>query len=406
LKLVLPASAATDFSALRPKSNARPLIAHVVYAFEQGGLENGVVNLINHLPEQEFDHAVISLTTASEEFCSRILRTNVQVIALERGGGQTYKAFGLLWSALSKLKPDIVHTRNISTLECQLLAMLLRVPVRIHGEHGWDVSDVDGTNVRYQKLRRVLKHLTHHQIALSRQITDYLRVKVGISQKNVTRICNGVDTVVFRPKLPGEREQFLQENGITWKPDDFIFGTVGRAKEIKNQLALCEVFVRLREAQPEFKMRAKLAIVGGGPLTASMVEYLRAHDALDSAWLPGGREDVPEVLRMLDLFVLPSHTEGISNAILEAMSTGMPVVAALVGGNPELVSDKVTGRLLKVNSVSSFAETILNYFVDKEVLLSQSHHARQHVVDNFSINKMVLEYATLYKRLLKLNVSV
>ena len=130
-----------------------PRIVHVVHRLAVGGLENGVVNLINHLPPERFRHAIVCMTT-STDFAKRIGRTDVPIVALEKAPGHSFLLQRQLYQAFRDLAPTVVHTRNMSTLEAQLAAMFARVPVRIHGEHGWDVGDLDGGRRRYSVYRR------------------------------------------------------------------------------------------------------------------------------------------------------------------------------------------------------------------------------------------------------------
>src|SRR5688572_1793372 len=115
----------------------RPLIAHVVYRFDVGGLENGVLNLINHMPVESYRHAVISLTDITD-FQSRIERDNVELIALNKRPGHGMKVFPRVWSLFRRMRPSIVHTRNLAALEMAIPAWTAGVPIRVHGEHGRD----------------------------------------------------------------------------------------------------------------------------------------------------------------------------------------------------------------------------------------------------------------------------
>src|SRR5688572_26603196 len=152
---------------------ARPLIVHIVFRFDYGGMENGVVNLVNNLPAGEFDHAIVALTEASE-FRTRIRRSDVRVFALGKRPGSDLGAYVRLWRLLRKLRPTVVHTRNVGTMDCQVVAWLAGAPVRIHGEHGWDVHDPDGSNPKYLRVRRVLNPLTHGFVAVSRDLERWL----------------------------------------------------------------------------------------------------------------------------------------------------------------------------------------------------------------------------------------
>ena len=143
-------------------------------------------------------------------------------------------------------------------------------------------------------------------------------------------ICNGVDTRRFRPAAAGEPppEGWPFEAGR-----HCVIGTVGRMQTVKNQTLLAQAFIRMVQQQPALAERARLVMVGDGPLRERARAMLEEAGLAALAWLPGERRDVPELMRALDCFVLPSLAEGISNTILEAMASGLPVLATDVGGN-------------------------------------------------------------------------
>jgi sugar transferase (PEP-CTERM/EpsH1 system associated) len=377
----------------------KPLIAHVVHSFDYGGLENGLVNILNRLPEDLADHVVISLSKETD-FRHRVIAKNVRTIALNNPPGQTAKFFPKLYKLFRTLRPTMVHTRNVATLEVQIPAFLARVPIRIHGEHGWDVKDPDGSSNRFRLLRRSIRPLIHHQIALSKQIEDYLIRQVGVDPKRLTRICNGVDVTKFNPQSELSRAQLLAQLGLSWPTDSLIVGTVGRAKEIKNQQLLCESFVKLRKQDSEFLRRGRLIIAGGGPLTTQMQAYLDSEGCREVSWLPGSRDDVSTILRVIDLFVLPSLAEGISNSILEALASGKPVLASRVGGNAELIDDEITGILINGFDPARYVNGIRRVLLHNPTLNGMSLAARKSAVEKFSLENMVGAYEGVYRTLL------
>jgi glycosyltransferase involved in cell wall biosynthesis len=118
------------------------------------------------------------------------------------------------------------------------------------------------------------------------------------------------------------------------------------------------------------------------------------------AWLPGERDDIPDILRGLDCFVLPSLAEGISNTILEAMACGLPVVATDVGGNRELLEPGVTGELVPAADPAALAEAILGYAADPLRARQAGRAGRELVERCFSMDSMTRAYRNLYDRLL------
>ena len=181
-------------------NDPRPLVAHVMHRFDIGGMENGIVNLINHMPADAYRHVIIALTEVTD-FRRRIKRDDVQFIALNKPPGHAFWIYPQLFRLFRGLRPDIVHTRNLGTLEVVVPAWAAGVPARIHGEHGRDFDDLDGSNKKNQWLRRIYRPFVTYYIALSRDLDDYLTRAVGIPPEKVIQIYNGVDAERFHPAV-------------------------------------------------------------------------------------------------------------------------------------------------------------------------------------------------------------
>lgn len=375
--------------------DVRPLVAHVIHRFDTGGLENGIVNLINHMPADAYRHAVIALTDITD-FKNRIQRPDVQFFALNKQPGHVLWIYPQLYRLFRQLKPAIVHTRNLAALEATVPAWAARVPARIHGEHGRDVGDFDGTNKKCQWIRRIYSPFVKHYIALSQDLAHYLTHSVGIGAKRVTQIYNGVDTSRFHPSsqrqdIPGSP---FNKAGL------WLVGTAGRMQTVKNQTNLARAFVQAINAEPRLRERLRLVMVGDGPLRNESLAILESAGLAELAWLPGERKDIPDVMRGLDCFVLPSLGEGISNTILEAMSSGLPVIATAVGGNPELVDDARTGHLVPAADPGALARAIIALALTPEKARAMGNAGRKRIEAQFSITAMIDSYQQIYDRLL------
>lgn len=376
-----------------------PLIAHVIFRFDVGGLENGLVNLINRLPAGEFRHAIIALTEVTE-FRSRLRRDDVIIHALHKKPGKDPAAYLRLHSLLRSLRPDIVHTRNIGTLDCQLVACLAGARVRIHGEHGWDIHDPDGVNRKYRALRRALNPLVHRFVTVSADLEKWLVSSVGISASKVLRICNGVDTERFRPAR--EQEPDAPELPVEkFPPGAIIVGSVTRFEPIKDPLNLVRAFIAARQQLSRDGHRAdlRLLMIGDGPLRAEALACLEAAGETDAAWLPGARNDVPAWLRRMHVYALGSRREGISNTVLEAMATGLPVIASATGGNLELVQPGVTGMLVPPENSRALADALVQYASDPDLISRHGRAARERALNEFSLERMVAAYRDLYTQM-------
>lgn len=383
---------------MAPPADDRPLIVHVVYRFAVGGLENGIVNLINRLPAERWRHAVVALTDVDPAFARRLQRDDVACVSLHKGPGHGVRLYPRLLRLFRAWRPAVVHTRNLAALECQVPAWLAGVPVRIHGEHGRDVDDLDGSKRHYQRMRRLYRPFVHHYVALSRDLADYLRLRVHVPPECLTEICNGVDIERFHP-APGAGRGALAGSPF----DDaslWLAGTVGRMQAVKAQTLLVQAFVQAVQAQPALHARLRLVMVGDGPLRAQAQALLDAAGLGALAWLPGERADVPDVMRGLDCFVLPSLAEGISNTILEAMASGLPVLATDVGGNADLVAAGETGQIVPAADVQALSEALQALAADPARTAAMGVAGRGRAERLFSLPAMVAAYQGLYERLL------
>ena len=366
-----------------------------MHRFDVGGLENGVVNLINHMPTDAYRHAILALTEITD-FRKRIKRDDVQFIALKKPPGHLYALYPRLFRLFRELRPAIVHSRNLAALEVTVPAWAAGVPVRIHGEHGRDVGDLDGNNRKYQWVRRLYNPFVSHFIALSRDLESYLVERVGVPPHKVAQVYNGVDAVTFHlgdglPSIEGCPFR---------RPEHWLAGTVGRMQTVKDQPLLARAFIRALELDPALKGRLRLIMVGDGPLRAEAQRLLDQAGVADLAWLPGERHDVPDILRGFDCFVLPSLAEGISNTILEAMASGLPVIATRVGGNPELVIEGKTGQLVPTGDPEAMAAALIAYARNPEQARAVGQAGRAEIERRFSMEAMVAAYQGLYDRLL------
>ena len=375
----------------------RPLILHVVFRFAIGGLENGVVNLINRMPGETWRHGVVALTDVSDSFRERVKRENVSYMSLQKPPGHAYGLYPKLFRLFREQRPAIVHTRNLAALEAVVPAWAAGVPVRIHGEHGRDVSDLDGSKRRYQWVRRLYRPFVHQYVALSRDLERYLIERIGVPADRVEHIYNGVDSQRFRP-LAGARAPI--DGSPFNNPSLFVVGTVGRMEAVKDQANLAHAFVHALAMSPAAARRLRLVLVGDGPLRAEVESIVRAANAESFVWFAGERSDVAEVTSGLDCFVLPSLAEGISNTILEAMASGLPVIATKVGANADLMEDGLSGRLVPRGNPQAIAEEILRYLSEPALARRHGHAGRQIVERRFSLDRMVGDYEGLYRRLL------
>jgi len=359
-------------------------VVHVLHSLGVGGTENGVVNLIGSLG-REVRHTVISMVRIGP--LAERLPAGVPVRCVGKRAGVDLRAAVKLARLLRALRPHIVHSRNWGAVDAVLAARLARVPVLIHGEHGREAADPYGLDARRNRIRRLLSPLVSRWVTVSHDLGRWLVEVVGIPARKVLTIHNGVDVARFSE---AGREAGRRTLGLG--PEALVVGTVGRLNSVKNQMALLDTFARLDPAP----VAAHLVIVGEGPARADLEGRTRRRDLAGRVRLLGARDDVPALLAAFDVFVLPSIAEGISNTILEAMATGVPVIATRVGGNPELVEDGVTGMLAPADDPAALGRALAVYLADPHLRSLHGKTGRQRAVEEFALERMTTRYRDLY----------
>jgi len=389
------------------------LVVHLVDALDSADLENGLLNLIRHLPPERYRHAIVCLHDRGD-YQAGIREHGVDVVNLNKAEGRDPLHYLRMFRVLRRLQPDLIHTRNRSGLKAQIVAALAGVPVRVHAEHGRQRGDADGGRTGGETgkagkagktgrrlpgllLRRLLCPLIDHFIAVSSDLEQWLVESVGAEPARVSHIANGVDSVQFHPRLgpaaavgpPG----YMHDNA-------FVIGSVGRMDDTANHATLVEAFLRLIASPHPAHARLRLLIVGDGPARAECQALLNRAGAAQRAWLPGTRADLALLMRAMDLFVLPSLAEDRSNSILEAMASGLPVVATAVGGNTELVHPGFTGILVPPMSPELLASAIADYCRIPEMAVRHGARARSQVIARHSMPAMARDYLAVYDSLI------
>lgn len=358
----------------------RPIrITHVVFALGVGGLETGLINLLRRLRAPDFEHQILCMKDlGANTEAAREAGASVELVGSLEGANR-----GIIWALRRRIRhfrPHIVHSRNFGTVDAILAARLAGVGRVIHGEHGWDVPDLYGTSRKRRLVRGVLSPLVRRYVTVSYKLADWLLEHRGRFRGKITTIHNGVDLARYeqvpRPDRPPRH-----------------LGTVGRLAEVKDQVSLVRAFAALAEDHPA----ARLSIIGDGPVRPRLEEEIAATGCAERIALPGFRTDTDRVYGELDLFVLPSLNEGISNTILEAMASGLPVVASEVGGNPELVVPGETGSLFPAGDPVALERVLRGYLEDPERVAREGRAARRRAIAAFSLDRMAEEYARLYR---------
>jgi len=366
-------------------------ILHVVDHLGKGGLENGLVNLIEHLDPARFEHVVYAIRKLGPN-ADRLAKSHVQVLCQGKQDSDSRFQVGNLARAIRQVQPDIVHSRNWAAVEAVLAGRWVRFCKVVHSEHGLEAGVNAPEPKRRIWFRRLAYHLADRVLSVSYQLRDLHVARTGFDSSRITVIHNGVDRTRFYPD-PATRARVRQEFGIA---DEFCVGCVGNLFPVKGHMTALQGIEELAAQNRNFR----LLLIGEGPERESLEGFLAQRpEWKHRVQLLGTCHRVPELLQAMDVYVLPSIAEGISNSLLEAMASGIPVVATVTGGNPEVVIDGQSGLLFPIGDAGMLTGHLLRLEADKKLRAELAERALRRVREEFSLDSMVGKYAQLYDSL-------
>jgi len=385
-------------------ANRKPLVMHVLHTLGTGGMENGVVNILNRMPADRYRHMIVCLSHATD-FAHRLNSADITVVELRKKEGNDLSIYWKLLCLFWKYRPRIVHSRNLAALDIHALKVLAPFFKSVHGEHGRDIYDLEGKNKKYNALRSFMKHFINQYIAVSKDLEQWLINTIHVPSSRVSQIYNGVNHQQFVPLADENKPAALNE--LLWKNESsptgkpFIVGTVGRLAAVKDQKTLVNGFSLFLQALPdEPRLSTYLLIVGDGPLHEELDAEIQRLGLASRVMMLGDRSDVAQLLPLMDVFVLSSLAEGVSNTILEAMSSHLPIVATDTGGNPELVTDQKNGVLFKVGDQQALAEILTELWHDPLKRHNMANESVLKVRSEFDWSKTVADYLAVYDGLI------
>ena len=300
---------------------------------------------------------------------------------------------GALARGIREVGPDIVHCRNWGAVEAVVAGKWVGSCAVVHSEHGLESNARTKEPWRRICFRRLAFELADRVVSVSYQLRDLHARRTGFAAHKIAVIHNGVDSRRFYPD-PEARVRVRQELGVS--PDEFCIGSVGNLHPVKDHMTLLQAIEKVGGAFTNWR----LLVIGEGPELPRLEAFASAHpDWRGRVSFLGSSSRVAEMLNAMDVYVLPSISEGISNSLLEAMATGLPVVATATGGNPEVVVDGDSGLLFPVGDSGGLADKLLELRAGKDLCVQLGQRALRRVKEDFSIDSMVRNYAQMYESL-------
>ena len=356
-------------------------ILHIVFSLDAGGMENGVVNISNALSPEEFEIHACCLARGGE-FVRRFPNPE-RVHILGKKEGFSLSTVAALSRHIRKVSPDIIHTHNLGPLIYTALAGP-SAPI-LHGEH----AELAPSELAPHRLlmRRLLYRRVRRVHTVSNSLRDSL-VRHGLPAGRIEVVPNGVDTSRFQP---GSRDEARRETGLPM--DATVLGLVGRFGPFKRHAELIEAFEQVADAHPKL---ALLFVGGGGPLEADVRRRAASSPFAPRIHFAGFQIDPRAWIRSLDLLVLPSVNEGLSNALLEAMACGVPALAHTACGNSEAIQDGGNGFIRDIGSPDRMVAALETVVGRPAFLPDLGRAARLTIESRFGFAGMVAGYRALY----------
>lgn len=284
---------------------------------------------------------------------------------------------------------DLIHAHEFdANVQGAAVATYLNIPL---------VATVHGKHYFWEKLRRRLAYRWVSRratmVAVSEDLKRFIVENVGIDSTRITVLYNGVNV----PAAPDPVDIEVCRREMNLSDSDRVIGVVGNLYPVKGHQYLIDAVPAVLEKYPD----TSFVFAGRGQLESDLKQHVNRLGLDKRVHFLGLRQDIPRILALLDVFVLPSLSEGLSMAILEAMMAGKPVIATRVGGNSEIVLDGETGLLVPPKESHALAESLITLLKDRHLAAEFGEKGKLRAERQFSLQTMVNAYQSLYEERLR-----
>ena len=357
------------------------IVIHVVRSLDVGGLERNVINQVREGQKLGQIVTVVCLERPGE-LAPRAEALGARVLCVHKRPGVHLTAVRTFKTIFRELKPDVVHTHEIGSLFYGgPAARAVDVPLVVHTEHG-AAGYKDRFRLRF--LGRLAGRYAERFFCLTQELADSIITHRIVPRTKVSLISNGIDVASFQE--PYDTRAIRKSLGIPL--DAPLIGTVGRLAEIKRQDLLIRAFARIRQQVPD----SHLLLVGDGPLLRVLHDLALDLGISDSVHFAGYHPDSAPFLQTMDVFALTSRSEGMPQALLEALVVGLPVIATRVGGIPEIIENGRTGLLFDSGEEVALTAGLCELLTNRDRALAMGQAGRSLVECRFDVARMAREY--------------
>lgn len=365
------------------------------YLHDSGGTETHLAHLATCLNKKQFNCSIVTFSLGEGALSQRIRKAGVNLTEIPVARYYTWNAWrqGLTLSRVIKERRiDIVQTFHIKS-DCYgaLVAKLSGVGAIVSSKR--DIGDLKNNWQFF--LNRLARRIVNRYIVVAGAVGKVVQRKEKVPAEKIVTIYNGVDLARFHPPSPEDRQAARAKLGFT--AEDFVVGTVAWLRPEKNYRIFFQALASLKAQIKELKV----VVVGGGDFLAQFQELIAGPGVAPWIFFAGHVQDVRPFLRPLDVACLvPGSNEGFSNAILEKMAMGLPLIATDVGGNTEAILDGDNGLIIPPNNVDALAQSLLALYRTPERRKAMGRCSRQRIEEKFSLDQMLRQHESLYHALM------
>lgn len=330
---------------------------HLIPDLDIGGAQRMVLTLVKELDKEKYN-VKVCYWLGEGELKDEIEKAGIEVIDLKVKNGSLLGVIFKLIKLIKKNKIKLIHTHLFDADLCGFLATRwAKVPIMVI-----TIQSIFFLKKKKHALRyKIMSLFVDRFLPVSDSLAQHFISWARINPNKVTTVHNGIDLSEFnRPKDTNRLNELRKSLGIPVATP--VLGTVARLEPRKGHRYLLEAVAQINKDYPNLRV----LLVGDGELKSDLRNLAKELNISSNVIFAGFQKNIPKILSLLDLFLLPSIEEGLSFAILEAMALGLPVIATNVGGTPELVQNGETGLLVPAKSSSALASAIARLLGDKE----------------------------------------
>lgn len=361
-------------------------LLHVTFDMHIGGTEQVIKNLVEATDKTKFNTSILCIESPIGPFGEILSKKGYQIDSVSRKKGFDIKLVFEIRKYVIRHKIDVLHCHQYTPWVYGVLASILTGTKVIFTEHGRFYPDRSSWKRKY--INPLLVKLTDHITAISKATKQALVDYEYIPASKIEVIYNGI------AELEGNITATQQlRKKLSISEDALILGTVSRLDPIKNHRLLISSFAKLQKIYPKLI----LLIVGDGETRSNLNKLVKQLDISDKVIFTGFQANPVDYLQLMDIFLLPSLSEGTAMTLLEAKSLSKACIVTDVGGNPEIIEDKTSGLVTPSDDENMLVAACDLLLKDSKLRKKLGDAGRTQFEERFTVQNMLKNYQEIYQ---------